>query len=169
MFARTAWLTSALRSCASSVSSRLSIDGRTRSTIDRRLGDWFGAGPAQLLERGQDRAALRVAEDDDQRRAVALGGELDAADLRWRDDVAGDANDEQVAQSLVEHDLRRYAGIGTSEDDGERLLAVRQLRTPARADGVVGGAQPRGEAAVAVLQALERFRRRNHRFRVIAR
>ena len=77
-----------------------------RSTIERRLRDWSAGRSLQLLERRQDGAALRVPEDDDQPRAESLGGELDAADLRRRDDVAGDADDEQVAQALVEHESR---------------------------------------------------------------
>jgi hypothetical protein len=35
--------------------------------------------------------------------------ELDAADLRRRHDVPRHPNDEQIAQSLVENDLRRNA------------------------------------------------------------
>ena len=101
---------------------RLAPTGRTRSTIERRLRDWFCGRPLQLFERRQDRAALRVAEHHDQPRAEALGGELDAADLRRRDDVAGDADDEQVAEPLVEHDLGRHARVRAAEDDRERLL-----------------------------------------------
>jgi hypothetical protein len=63
---------------------------------------------AHRFERRGDRAALRVSEDHDELRVEFRCGELDAADLRWRDDVARDADDEQVAESLVEDDLCRH-------------------------------------------------------------
>ena len=85
----------------------------------------------QLLERREDRAALRVPEHHDEPRAEALGGELDAADLRRRDDVAGDADHEQVAEALVEDDLGGHARVRAAEDDGERLLPGGEL-DPAR-------------------------------------
>jgi hypothetical protein len=54
-----------------------------------------------------------------------LGGELDAADLRRRDDVAGDANDKQMTEAEIENNLNRNPLIGTAENDGERFLAGR--------------------------------------------
>ena len=146
--------TSASRSSRSSVASSASTDGRTRSTIERRLRDCSSRRPPQLLERGEDRAALRVAEHDDQPRAEALGGELDAADLRRRDDVAGDADDEQVAQALVEDDLGRHARVGAAEDDRERLLPGGEPRRAWLATRPA--AHVRDEAAVALAQSLER-------------
>ena len=62
----------------------------------------------ELLEGRRDRAALRVPQDDDEARAEPLGGELDAAHLRGGDDVAGDADDEEIAQAAVEDDLGRH-------------------------------------------------------------
>ena len=97
--------------------------------------------PRELLERRQDRAALRVAEHDHEPRAEPLGGELDAADLRRRDDVAGDADHEQVAQALVEDDLRRHARVRAAEDDGERLLACGQLAAARLARRGVSGSR----------------------------
>ena len=73
-----------------------------------------------------------MAEHHHQARAEGLGGELDAADLGGRDDVAGDADDEQVAESLIEDQLRGHARIGAAEDDGEGLLAARPARGAAR-------------------------------------
>ena len=126
-----------------------STDGRTRSTIERRLRDWSSRRPLQLFERGQDRAALRVPEHDDQPRAEPRGGELDAADLRRRDDVAGDADDEQIAEPLIEDDLGRHARVGAAEDDRERLLPASARRG---ARGGDRGAAPivGDEAAVAL-------------------
>jgi hypothetical protein len=40
-----------------------------------------------------------------QSRAEPSRGELDAADLRRRDDVPGDTDHEQVAEALIEDDL----------------------------------------------------------------
>jgi hypothetical protein len=65
--------------------------------------------PLELFQRRQNRPALRVAKDDDETCSVPLRRELDAPDLRRRDDVAGNANDEQVAESLIEHDFGRDA------------------------------------------------------------
>ena len=113
--------------------------------------------PLQRFERRQNRAALRMAEHDDEPRAVALGGELDAADLRRRDDVAGDADDEEIAEALIEHDLGRHARVGTSEDDGERRLPRGQLDAPCLAGERSEADDVRREPMVACLQAFERF------------
>ena len=114
---------------------------RPRAARDRRssagCATGWPVGLPQLLERGQNRAALRVAEDDDQPRAEARRGELDAPDLRRRDDVAGHADDEQVAQALVEHDLGRHARIGAAENDGERLLRQPRARRAASGSSVL--------------------------------
>ena len=108
-----------------------SLDRRPHAVDDRlqiaRLGR---AWAAQLLEGGHDRPALGVAEHHHQPRAEPRRGELDAADLRRRDDVSGHADHEQIAQALVEHDLRGHARVGAPEDDRERLLGVRQLGPP---------------------------------------
>ncbi len=86
------------------------------------------------------------------------GGELDAADLRRRDDVAGDADHEQIAEALIEDELGRHARVGAAEDDRERQLVLRQRRAP-RLTQVAPRALPicGREAAVAVAQAFERF------------
>ena len=83
--------------------------------------------PLELFDRGLHRAALRVPEHDHQPRAEARRRELDAADLRGGDNVAGDADDEQIAEALVEDNLRRHARVRASEDDRERLLRRWQL------------------------------------------
>ena len=74
-----------------------------------------------------------MAEDDDESGAEPLGRELDAADLGGRDDVAGDPDDEQIAQSLVEDDLDRHTRVRASEDDGERRLPRHELVAARRA------------------------------------
>ena len=113
--------------------------------------------PAQFFQGGENGTALRVAQHHDEPRAVSGGGEFDAADLRWRDDVARDADDEQVAQALIEHQLRRDAGIRAAEDDGERLLSVREVVAPGVAKQTLEAANIGGEAAVAFAQTRERF------------
>jgi hypothetical protein len=74
-----------------------------------------------------------MAEDHDQPRPETLGGELDAANLRGRDDVAGDADDEEVSQALIEYDFRGHGRIGASQYDRERILARHELGAPALA------------------------------------
>src|SRR5687768_11815350 len=73
-----------------------------------RLG---GRRLLQLFDRGENRAALRMAEHDDQTSAVTLGGKFDAADLRWGDDVTRNADDKQIPESLVEHDLGGHTRV----------------------------------------------------------
>jgi hypothetical protein len=139
-----------------------SIAGWIRSTIERRPRRLIRRRPPHLLERGEDGAASGVAEHHDEARAGASRRELDAADLRRRHDVAGHADDEQIAEPLIEHDLRRHAGVGTAENDGERFLIGRGLET-ARAEAGAGERRRiRRKPAVAFSQPLERFSRRNH-------
>ena len=105
----------------------------------------------QFFECRQNRAALRVAKDDDESRGVSCRGEFDAADLGGSDDVAGDANDEQIAEPLIEDVLDRRARIGAAEDDGERSLPLDEMRMPAAARAAFAG----DEARVALAQASE--------------
>ena len=51
----------------------------------------------QFIDSCQHSPTIRMAHHHDQAGAKLLGGELDAADLRRRDDVASNADDEQVA------------------------------------------------------------------------
>jgi hypothetical protein len=82
-----------------------------------------------------------------------FGRELDAADLRGRDDVARHADDKQVAEALIEDDLGRHARIRTAEDNGQRFLACRQRAPPRVARA--GAAQLADEAPIALAQRLE--------------
>src|ERR1700683_5464181 len=85
--------------------------------------------PLQLLQRGLDGAAPGMAQHHHQASAELLRRELDAADERRGHDVAGDANDEQGSQTLIEDDLDRYPGIGAPQDGRERRLTRGQLET----------------------------------------
>ncbi len=129
-----------------------------------RLG---GRLAGQLLERRDDRAALRVAEHHDEPRAEPRGRELDAADLRRRDDVARDADHEQVAEALIEYELRGHARVRAAQDDRERLLTRDELRAALLIRR--SGRRPiRDEPAIAVAQPRERFCGGDHRGRTLA-
>jgi len=69
-----------------------------------------------------------MTEDYDQPRPEPVGSELHTANLRRSDDIPRNTDDKEVSKALVKHNLRRHARIGTSEDDGKRLLAGDQLR-----------------------------------------
>lgn len=62
----------------------------------------------------------------DQRRIVHTDGKFHAADLRRCNDVAGHTDYKKLTQSLIEHDLRRYARIRTTENDRERMLPTKE-------------------------------------------
>ena len=74
-----------------------------------------------------DGAAPRMAKYDDESRVEFAGGEFDATNLRGRHDVSGHTNHEEIAESLIEHDLGGHARIGAAQDDREWLLAICQL------------------------------------------
>ena len=132
------------------------LDRRPDAIDDRsQVRRTVATGAAQLFERGADGAALRVTEHDCQTRLESLGRELDAADLRGRDNVARDANDEQVAEALRKDELSGNARVGTSQDDGEGLLLS------ARPAGSPGAALD--ELPVPRAQPGECFSSRNHR------
>jgi len=83
-------------------------------------------------------------------------------DLRWRDDIAGDANHEQVAQTLVEDNLGRYPRVRAAQNDGEGKLLGRQFNTAAGAGGVLAVAAVGDETAIAVAQPLQGLLCGNH-------
>jgi len=126
---------------------------RRADAIDDRaqITGLLARGPGELLQGCVNGAAVGMAQHHHQARAESLGRELDAAHLRRGDDVAGNADDEQVAQPLIKHDLRGHARVGATEDDGERLLADGQLAPPRPALTRLE-AELVDEAAVAVAQ-----------------
>ena len=95
-------------------------------------------------------------EHDDEPGAEPRRCELDAPDLRRRDDVAGDADDEEIAEPLIEDDLSGHPGVGTAEDDRERFLPARQL-APTRLARQFVAANIRDESAIALAQPRESF------------
>jgi hypothetical protein len=85
--------------------------------------------------------------------------ELDASNLRRGDDVASNTDDKQVTKALIEDDLRRHSRIGTSEDNGERLLACYQRLAACLVRWCVAGPLVRYESTIARTQAFECIRR----------
>jgi len=79
------------------------------------------------------------------------------------DDVAGNPDDEQVAQALIEDDLGRHARVGAAENDRERLLSRRHLAAAGLAREGATARHAGLEPAVTLPQAIECFPRRDHR------
>jgi len=88
--------------------------------------------------------------------------ELNAADLGRCDDVAGDSNDEEVAEALVEDQFRGDAGIRTTENDCERLLSRDQRGTTGMIRKGERRRLIRRESPVAVAKASQSFERSDH-------
>jgi len=97
-----------------------------------------------------------VPQHDHKPRPELGGGELDAPDLRGGDDVAGDADDKQVAQALVKNDLGRHPRVRTAEDDGEGRLAGRQGVAAGMAGQRIQASDVGCEAAIPLAQAFKR-------------
>ena len=76
-----------------------------RTSVDDVAGQ-LGVPCWTSVDGRADRAAALVAEDHDQRHGQVLDGVLDAADDGGVEHLAGRADDEQVAEALVEHQLR---------------------------------------------------------------
>ena len=88
------------------------LDGRADAVHHgTQVGGAPLGGQLQLIQRGRDGTTVGMAQHHHQPGAEALDGKLDAADLRRRHDVAGHADDEQLAQPLIEDQLGRHAGI----------------------------------------------------------
>jgi hypothetical protein len=120
-------------------------------------------GPLQLFESRLNGAAVRMPQDDHQARPELFSGKFDATDLRWSDDITGYANDEQIAQSLIEDDLDGHSRIGTAQNGRERFLARGQLDAARSAWQAVTAANVRDKAAISIAQQSESFRARSRR------
>jgi hypothetical protein len=146
------------------------LDRRPHAVNDRveifRLAD---GRPVELFDGGENGAALRVSQHDDKPRAVTLGGEFDTADLRWRNDVAGDADDEEIAEALVEDDFRRHARIGAAQNNRERLLAGGNLYAARFTSKGIVVTDVRHKPVIAVFQALEGVLRWHHKSAIVVR
>ena len=168
-----------IRAWPSGVSRSCFIDHRTFASTDavrcaspvnprgrpRRLGEMrsrrisirrCARAPVFAGERGLDRAAAFVAEDDEGRRVQVDGGVLERARHLGRDHVPRHARDEQLAEAGVEHQLGRHARIATAHDGGVGPLLLRQ----AGEDLLANRREPRpagDEALVALNEARQRI------------
>src|SRR5438876_11138159 len=102
------------------------------------------------LQRSLDCTAALMTQDHDQARAQVRDCVFDAAQRMVVDQIPSRANDEKVTQVLVEDQLGRSAGIGASENDGERVLLLGCL-CPARCGGFALGYLTRGKSEIASL------------------
>ena len=165
MLARTAsW--KKLRQVVLQVGREQILDRRTNQIDDgAQVPGLVFLGPLQLLQGCLDGAAVRMPEDHHESRSELFGGELDAADLRRGDDVAGDADHEQIAEPLIEDDFHGHARIGTAKNDRERLLARGEFDAAGAARQRVAAAHVLDESPIAVEEQSERVSGGDHRFR----
>ena len=98
----------------------------------------------------------------DQWSTESLCGELDAADLRWRNDISGDADHEQIAQTMIENDFYGYPRIRTTENDRKRFLTRHEFIALSVAHRYVKAASARYESGIPVAQAIQCFSRWYH-------
>ena len=87
------------------------------------------------VDRRAHRAAVRVAEDDEQAQALELvDGVLEAAEALAAQDVAGDAYDEDVVRLLTEDELEGHARVGAADHGREWDVVGRRVRGGVEAD-----------------------------------
>ncbi len=142
------------------------VDGSealTASHEDRRRDTFHDAADepgrhvavVESVERRLDGTAAVVTEHDDERHVQHADGVLDGPEHGVVDHVTGGADDEHVAQTLIEDDLGGDAGVSASEQDGRGVLAADELR--AIGDALAG--MERGtahESVVTLTQGLPR-------------
>jgi hypothetical protein len=102
-------------------------------------------------------------QDHDELRSVPLGCKFNTADVRWGDDIAGHADDEQIAEPLIEDDLCRNARIRASEYDGKWILTRHELGASSVARRCISALDIRCEVTIPLSQAFECVKRGNHR------
>jgi hypothetical protein len=104
-----------------------------------------------------------MSQDDHQARPELLSREFDATDLRRSDNIAGYADDKQIAQPLIEDDLHGHSRIGTAQNGRERFLARGQFDATGSTWQCVSAANVCDKTAISVSQPSERFRTRYRR------
>ena len=122
-----------------------------------QTGRLLGRGLAEFLDGGRDRAALRMPKHHDQPRAEACGRKFYAADLRRRHDISRDSDHEQVAKTLPKDKFGGYAGVGTSEHNGEGLLSLSESQATGRSEEGSRVCHARDKPLIALSQSPERF------------
>ena len=116
---------------ATACTSFLFLDERSPSmpfeaaTAGRKVLQHLGQiAELRVVDGALDRAALGVAEHHDRPCADELGREFEAADDVDIHEISGHAGHENVADALIEHELRRHAAIDAADDRRERRLTV---------------------------------------------
>ena len=90
----------------------------------------------RALYRGRDGPALLVPKDHNQLRIEMFDRILDAGQFVVADYVSGNADDKQIAQTLIEYQFRWDSGIGTAQNHRKWMLSVLQFSAPGQ--GLVG-------------------------------
>jgi hypothetical protein len=130
MFARTACRTRVSESCLKL--GREQTFNRWANAVDDRtkVSRLLLPRLLEFFQRGKHSFSLRVTQHHDERCGEPFSSKFDAADLKGRDDISGNANDEEITQALVEDDLCRYSRVRASQNDGEWLLAFCEFTPP---------------------------------------
>jgi hypothetical protein len=103
-----------------------------------------------------------MAQNHDQRRFEEIDRVFEARKAIVIDEIASDANNEEIARPLIEDQFRRHTRICTSQDGGERMLGFGQSRA---ADGKIRpGALAGNITCIAFHEALQRLVGRHRRF-----
>src|SRR5262245_59344269 len=79
-----------------------------------------------------NRAAMLMAQNDEQWYMQVLSSIFQAAKFGIRYDVSRYAHNKQIPKALIKENLRRYSGIRATQDFGMRMLTRSQLPQPRR-------------------------------------
>jgi len=124
------------------------LDGlHSRADVAHEIADM--ARSAIAFHRGSHGAAAFVAEDDDEPGAEMGDRVFDAAERVIIHEIPRGADDEKVADILIEDQLRRRARVGATDDDGKGMLRLCRSRAAVRgrlagADGAIDEARVAG-------------------------
>src|ERR1700746_3442466 len=81
------------------------------------------------LHCGVDSTALLMDEHHNEAGAQNIDPVLDASQAFIVEHVARYSNDKQISEAFIEDDFRWHPRIGTTQDDRERVLTLRQFAT----------------------------------------
>src|SRR3981189_3367961 len=107
-------------------------------------------------ERRRHRATAFVSKNNDEAGAEILDRVFNTAESVVIDQIAGRADDKEVANVLIEDDLGCGPRISASDNDGKWMLCLRRFRA-ARCDRFGRAVFATGKPLVARLQASERL------------
>ena len=110
----------------------------------RSTGQGSLHGPATLMAQHDNEAGTEV-----------FDRVFDAAQGVLIDQVASRADHKKVAEVLVENNFRRSAGVGTTQDDGKRVLRLGDFSSFG-GGGLAGGNLAVGKAIIACFELGER-------------